>query len=115
MVRTPPCFDNHHAGSTHEHAALALPGDESVFVAVHASIGPATRCNRVTWAVWLLQVPSFASPIYCRSMVVFYVLFRCVLFTYVGGVFSSAYTSHDDGIAHYSTSTTTGLAYDAHL
>ena len=53
--------------------------------------------------MWLLPVLSFASPIECRSMVVSYVLFRCVLVTFVGGVSSSAYASIDDGIAHYST------------
>ena len=72
MVRTPPCFDNHHAGSTHEHAALTRAGDESVFFAMHASARPATWCNRVSWAVWLLRVLSFSSPIECRSMVVSY-------------------------------------------
>ena len=42
VVRTPPCFDNHHAGSTHEHAALTRAGDESVFFAIHTSARPAT-------------------------------------------------------------------------
>ena len=64
--------------------------------------------------MWLLWVLSFASPIDCRSMVVSYFLFRCVLVTFVGGVSSSAYASFDDGVAHYSTTTTTGLAYDTH-
>ena len=114
MVRTPRCFDNHHAGSTHEHAALTRAGDESVFFAVHASARPATWFNRVSWTVWLLRVFSFASPIECRSMVFSYFFFRCVLVTFVGGVSSSAYAALDDGIAHYSTTTTTGLAYDKH-
>ena len=111
-MKTPPCFDNHHAGSTHEHAALTRARDEAVFFAVHASARPATWCNRVSWVVWLLTVLSFASPIECRSMVVSYLLFRCVLVTFVGGVSSSAYASLDDGMAHYDT--TTGLAYDTH-
>ena len=64
--------------------------------------------------MWLLWVLSFASPIECRGMVVSYVLFRCVLVTFVGGVSSSAYSSFDDVIAHCSTTTTTGLAYDTH-
>ena len=64
--------------------------------------------------MWLLRVLLFASPIECRRMVVSCVLFRCVLVTFVGGVSSSAYASLDDGIAHYSTTTTTGLAYDTH-
>ena len=72
MVKTPPCFDNHHAVSTHEHAALTRAGDESVFFAIHASARPATWGNRVSWAVWLLRVLSFASPIECRVMVVSY-------------------------------------------
>ena len=91
MVRTPPCFDNHHAGITHEHAALTRAGDESVLFAIHASARPATWCNRVSWAVWLLGVLSFASPIEYRYMVVFYFWFRCVLVTFVCGVSSSAY------------------------
>ena len=99
VVRTPPCFDN-------EHAALTRAGDESVFFAIHASAKPATWCNRVSWAVWLLRVLSFASPIECCSMVVSYFSFRCVLVTFVGGVSSSAYESLDDGITH--------LAYDTH-
>ena len=49
--------------------------------------------------MWLLRVLSFASPIECRGMVVFYFWFRCVLVTSVGGVSSSAYASLDDGIA----------------
>ena len=61
-----------------------------------------------------LRVLSFASPNECRSMVVVYSLFRCVLVTFVCGVSSSAYASLDDGVAHYSTTTTTGLAYDTH-
>ena len=36
----------------------------------------------------------FASPIECRSMVVSYFLFHCVLVTFVGGVSSSAYRTH---------------------
>ena len=68
----------------------------------------------MSWAEWLLRVLSFASPIECRSMVVSYFLFRCVLVTFVGGAASSAYASLDDGIAHYPTTTTTGLAYDMH-
>ena len=34
-------------------------------------------------------------------MVFYYLLFRCVLLTVVGGVSSFAYASLDDGIAHY--------------
>ena len=36
VVRTPPCFDNHHAGSTHEHTALTRAGDEPVIFASKA-------------------------------------------------------------------------------
>ena len=36
--------------------------------------------------MWRWRVLSFASPIKCRTSVVFsYVLFRCVLVTFVGG------------------------------
>ena len=82
--RAPPCFGNHHAGSKHEHAALTGADNESVFFAAHALARLATRCNSVSWAVWLLRVFSFASPIECRSVVVSYVLFPCVLVTFVG-------------------------------
>ena len=110
-MRTPPFFDKHHAGSTHEHAALTRAGDESVLFAIHASARPATWCNRVSWAVWLLWVLSFASPIEYRYMVVFYSLFRCVLVTFVGGVSSSVYASVDDGMAHYDNYNRTSVRY----